>query len=873
MKTAITWKTGPVEGEIKVLNGKLGCLKSAAGSIAGAGFKMPRGGRLEIELAEFTLKRGSFPTIIHVFAKTNSFSFNLRDVGSGCPVYIPEFGVAVTPASDRRSFGEVAGAVAAKSVLSDFQRFENEPEESYANAARYNRDQYCSTWLGIARDMRMFRVGYEENQKYWGRIRPCYHSFLQAIPGMEQSAYMIGFVIGQGASCRPRISRRLEDGVLPILHSAQVEQDMHYNLTLFATLEKEYLGQRNVRGTEWEAGYANTHGNMLAAAEREKLGPLLEAEMRKREQEVVCFVRVEAVNAGRVPRYAWFKAAYPNPQPLPAGGKLPEYKFKDGYKAFMPDGKVLAVQRIDGKPMPEKEMAILVPPGGKTVFDLIIPHSPVSRARAEALMRMDYDKHLEGCRKFWNAKLASAAKISVPEKPIDEGIKAGLLHCDLVTIGREPSGPALATIGWYSPIGTESAPIIQFYDSMGWHKLAERSIQFFLERQQANGFIQNFARYQSETGPLLWTIGEHFRYTGDVKWLRRVMPKIKKAVNYLLEWREKNKKEEFRKKGFYGMVDGKVADPEDYYHQFFLNAGTYIGLKRVAEIAARVDRGYSDRLENECREYRRDIRAGFYFAQARAPVMPLGDGSWAPLMPPWVEYTGGIQLFADGGTCFTHGAFAARGCLVGAMWLVISEVLDPNEIGTTFLLKTNQYPVTLENAALSQPYYSRHDFAHIRRGEVKAFLKAYYNQMTALHDRETYTWWEHYYHASEHKTHEEAWFLMQTRWMLYLEDGDSLRLLGAVPRKWLENGESITLDGVKSYFGPLHLQVNSETEKGIITAEFRCAGKNPPREVFLRLPHPEGVRAAACEGGVYAPSVETVRLSLRGGRAKVTLRF
>ena len=38
------------------------------------------------------------------------------------------------------------------------------------------------------------------------------------------------------------------------------------------------------------------------------------------------------------------------------------------------------------------------------------------------------------------------------------------------------------------------------------------------------------------------------------------------------------------------------------------------------------------------------------------------------------------------------------------------------------------------------------------------------------------------------KTHEEGWFLMQTRWMLYLEDGDRLRLLPGIPRRWLAAG-------------------------------------------------------------------------------------
>ncbi len=60
------------------------------------------------------------------------------------------------------------------------------------------------------------------------------------------------------------------------------------------------------------------------------------------------------------------------------------------------------------------------------------------------------------------------------------------------------------------PDWVELSPIIQFYDSLGFHDIAERAIQFFLNRQREDGFIQSFAGYQLETGPLLWTIGKHF---------------------------------------------------------------------------------------------------------------------------------------------------------------------------------------------------------------------------------------------------------------------------------------------------------------------------------------------------------------------------
>ncbi len=546
--------------------------------------------------------------------------------------------------------------------------------------------------------------------------------------------------------------------------------------------------------------------------------------------------------------------------------------FKNGCSLFSESDKIYAVQRIDGEPMPDEEMAILLPPGGAVVFDLLLPHAPIPMERAEALMKLDFDAHLQKCRAYWQARLDSAGAIEVPEDPINRSIKAGLLHCDLLALGREPDGPVLPTIGWYSPIGTESAPIMQFFDSMGWHDLAERSIQFFLERQRPDGFIQNFARYESETGPLLWTIGEHYRYTRDAVWLKRVLPKIRKAADYLLAWRERNKKEEFRAKGFYGMVNGKVADPNDYYHSFFLNAGTYLGLKRMAEALVEVDPDYASRLADELPAYRADIRAGFYYAQARAPVFPLGDGSWAPFMPPWVEQTGGISLYADGGNWFSHGSFASRSCLTGPLWLIIGEVLEPDELGADFLIKTNQYPVTLDNAALSQPYYCRHDYAHIRRGEVKAFLKTYYNQITALQDREILAFWEHYHHASQYKTHEQAWFMMQTRWMLWREDGDVLRLLSAIPRAWLEDGREIKLRNVKSYFGAISLHVRSELRQNRIVAEVEVAARTPLRAVVLRLPHPEGRRAIACDGGAYDPEQETVTLTGKTGM-RVSLRF
>ncbi len=877
MKIAIEWKNSPGTGRVEVVHGKLGAGRVTAGKgVFKSGrfsFKAGLPGRLELTLEEAQVSPGANATRVSVTAASGDFSFFLRDVTSETPMLIPTRGAAVVPANDRRSYDEVADAVRSRGLLTGLQRIEAEPEETYEAACARNRSQMCPTWLGLSRDMRFFEVGYDAASGYWGYVQPRHHSIGQRIPETGDRIYCLKFLVGPGAACRVDIARRLEEGVLPILRSTQREDGVDYQVTAFATLETRPLTLDALRGSEWDACYPNTGGNMLTEEDRKQLAPLMEKEMRGREEETVLRLRVEAVNRDQVPRYAWFMA----PDVILVGVKK-KAKFTDvgfdgraGFATFQ-SGRAYAVCRLNGRPLPESEAAILLQPGATAVLDLLIPHQPLPRARAQRLAKQDFDAHLSACRAFWKVKLAGGASISVPEPAVDERIRAGLLHCDIAALGREPAGPVLATIGWYAPIGSESAPIIQFFDSMGWHKLAERALEFFLVRQRADGFIQNFAGYQLETGPVLWTLGEHYRYTRNEAWVRRIKPKVLKACEYLLAWRNRNKKPELRGKG-YGLLDGKVADPEDFFHSFMLNGLSYIGITRAAELLARADPAQSRRLAREARAFRADIRTAFAESLAHSPVIPLGDGTWVPAAPPWTECTGPVSLYAEGGQWCTHGAFGARDSLIGPLYLVIAEVLDAREPAADDLLQSQHQLYTASNAGLSQPYYLRHDYAHLARGETKAFLKAFYNQFSALQDRETYTFWEHYHGASQHKTHEEAWFLMQARWMLWLEEGRTLRLLNCIPRKWLEDGKRIELREVASYFGPLSLRVESLLREGRITASIECRSPRKPKEVRIRLPHPEGRRPASVTGGIYEAETETVHVKAFKGRAEVELRF
>ncbi len=723
----------------------------------------------------------------------------------------------------------------------------------------------CPTWLGISRDIRIFEIGTPQDMDM---IIPKMASSPVNIPETSNSGVTYGYMAGRGQSVENNRVRRLEDGVLPILNTVQTDGDIQYSTTTFVTTESSGLDEDNPIGTHYLVADSSSYGHMFTPEQKESMKSLLEEES-KRTEETVLYFRAVAKNKSSVPRYSWFRTL------RPGSGWWEKIKYsydrKTGLSSYSSQ-RVFGVSKLNGNPLPDEEIAVLLQPGEEAVFEFRIPHKPVSGERAMKLASLSFDKKLAECKEFWNQKLQNAASINLPEKRIEEMIRAGLLHLDLITYGKEPDGTLAPSVGVYSPIGTESSPIMQFYMSMGWNDVAKRSLMYFLDKQHEDGMIQNFGGYMVETGAALWSMGEYFRYTHDTSWVREVEPKLLKACEFLFQWREKNKKDNLIGKG-YGMIDGKVADPEDQFHQFMLNGYAYIGISRVAEMLAGIDGTNSLRIRKEAEAWKKDIRVSFFNSMAGSPVVPIGDGTWCPTVPPWTEAKAMRLMYLNPETFMSHGTFTVSDAMLGPLYLVFCEVLDPEEQASRMLLSYHSDLFYQRNAAFSQPYYSRHNWVQLKLGMVKPFLKTYYNTFSALADRETYTFWEHLYKVSVHKTHEEAWFLMETRWMLYMEEGQSLNLLKGIPRKWLENGKRIEVKNAASYFGPVSFSVVSNLGKNNIIATIECDSDRKPEEIKIRIPHPEGKTPSKVTGGIYDKATETVTIKPFGGKAEVRIEF
>lgn len=876
----IEWENFRPKGKVEVKNGELHSIEiiRGTGKVSIDSLSITTNNcRVRVNVSHKPLAYGSNSTIVFLNLNKKSFSFLLRDVVNTYPIYSPYFNVAVFGENDKRTLKNLKKSLSSQELKTKLQVLNELPEVSYEDVSSETRKMSAPTWLGLSRDFRIFELSSSMSDDLMGegfQITPMYAAtptFLSVNGQYKKLNYM--FSVGRGIGVYENIKRSLKGGFLPVLEAEVFDDDIIYYSTTFTALEKS--GPESLIGTDFLVAAKYSAGpNMFSIADESFIESVKEKYVDGQE-ETILIHRTIARNTGKVPRYAWFRS------PNPGNTWYERYGFtfdiENGVSRLSDNGLAFCYSSLNGTPLTSEETAVLLQPGDSVAFEFILPHKPLPIERVVDFQKISFNKKLEEIESYWNSKLSNASKFSIPEKRIDNMLKAGLIHLDLITYGEEPNGVLAPNVGVYSPIGTESAPIIQYYLSLGLNDIAKRALNYFFEKQREDGFMQNFGGYMVETGAVLWTLGEYYRYTKDDEYIIEIKDNINRACDYLIEWRNRNKNQALKGRG-YGMIEGKVADPEDHYHQFMLNGYSYLGLKRSAEILRNIDPDRADYYQQNALDWKKDIIESVFLALSKSPLVPLGDGTWSPTLPPWTEEEGLRLLFQNAKRFWSHGTFTVSDAMLGPLYLVFCEVLKPNDPISKILLEYHSEILFQGNSAFSQPYYSRHNWLQAKLGMVKPFLNTYYTTMSAHADRETYTFWEHMYKVSPHKTHEEAWFLMETRWMLYMENKDTLDLLKVIPRKWMETGKEIKIENASSYFGTLNLSASSTLDslgKGEIIANVSLSrNKNSKlKTMTIRLPHPKELKPTQVIGGQYDSNNETIIIDSFEEKAIVQLKF
>ncbi len=566
-------------------------------------------------------------------------------------------------------------------------------------------------------------------------------------------------------------------------------------------------------------------------------------------EEVVLYHRIILRNTSRTPRLA--VQHFPKLEWRGNRERLRDVSFSLDEQGVSRLGEIaVGLHRINGEIPKSLQPAFLLEAGEEMVLDSVLPHRSDGLTLEAIAAGLNWEARLKEARTFWQQKLPVLPEL--PDAWLNNFWRTGLLHLELSTLG-EQGGPLAAKVGVYSAIGSESIPIIDFYDSLGLHDTARRCLEGFLDLQHPSGRINHFNHYDIETGGFLYQAGQHYAYTRDKHWVARHRDRFCLAADYLLSLRQLNESAP----DCYGLVSGTCADPLEKTTSFMLNAYVGAGLRAVAKMLKAIADPCASYYETEATALVERYCAAFRKSFGSGPVLPSTENRWVPTMAPWVEGIGLQALGLKDERCYTHRTYAAYDALLGPLYGVYTGLIDVESRETGWLLEVNATHFNRQGITESQPYYGRHPEVHLMRGEREAFLNAFYSGIASLADRETFSFWEHLYRVSIHKTHEEAWALMQARRMLWMENGSRLMLLAGIPESWLDDGAKIAFSGV-STFGAFSFRLARKGSE--ISVEWRPDLHEAPSSLCLYLPGVKvddaGVGKLHPKGWIELPGME-----------------
>jgi hypothetical protein len=432
----------------------------------------------------------------------------------------------------------------------------------------------------------------------------------------------------------------------------------------------------------------------------------------------------------------------------------------------------------------------------------------------------------------------------------------------------------------FPPLGCETDRILWALDHLGMHHVARDGMSIWLENQQPDGALSlnSGMEHAHKVGALqlLWVMAEHYRLTGDKQWLQKELPRLKSAVDWIINRRRTTMKEKLTAEEQAAIKAGKWSpyglqpriqmgdgDPAGANYFYMADAFAYRSVKLLAEVIGDVDAKLAADLAAEAEAYRKDILKVVDESLVLSPVLRTRDGCSRFFLPQGFQHLGPCaHALPESVNIFSHcGPYSAD--IVGTSasieaWLQsgLLSIDDPRidghyEILEDLFLRDHPWMCKRKHDYDSekdwfanggwgyQSGWERVPDFYLAKDDVPNFLRSWLNRCAVDMNLSNWTFNEHTTFAANDKSHGNSVFLSNFRRMLVMEIGDTLWLGRATPRAWLEQGKRITVKNSPTYFGTVAYEIVSDTDNGKIAAIVEMPPRKAPKEVFLRFRHPK----------------------------------
>ena len=490
------------------------------------------------------------------------------------------------------------------------------------------------------------------------------------------------------------------------------------------------------------------------------------------------------------------------------------------------------------------EVDVSLPAGGSREFVVKLPSPLVAPPYRERLLKLDYARAREATLRYWSLYLTRGAQFKVPEAAVNELFRANLWHA--LRLPRRHGGQASNTTidlpysnfaydqkGTPWPVNQAVYVDYMLYDLRGYHDLSVEELgAIFRNNQEPGGHVGGYANWGVYTPSMIYAVAQHYLLTGDRAALDTLLPQTLSALDWCLGQAKQAQRNTGPARGLMlAPLNDLTKDARAWaFNQAYLFAGVDLLGRSLTEI--------QHPRAAECRSTARTIREAVELAFNRstttAPLVQLRDHSWTPFVP--CDALTPRRLMET---------WYPTGVDTGALHLSRLKALAPSGSLTTYMLNDHEDNLFFRGWGMAnEPVYNQQGTAYLLRDEVKPAIRAFYSMMACAFSHSVFEPVEHRWGWGQYfgpPSTDGAWFELYRHMLIHERDDDTLLLLQATPRRWLEDGKRIEVAGAPTYFGPVSMSIVSHAGSGEIRASIALSARRRPGVLLVRLRHPQHV--------------------------------
>jgi len=474
-------------------------------------------------------------------------------------------------------------------------------------------------------------------------------------------------------------------------------------------------------------------------------------------------------------------------------------------------------------------------------FIVKLPSPMILPEDRDKLIKLDYTGSRQDTLKFWSDYVSRGAQLRVPEKVVNDLFHANLWHAfrlprrhggqeENVKIDLPYSNFAYDQHGTPWPVNQAVYVDYMIYGLRGYEtKATEELLTIYRNNQQPDGRVAGYANWGVYTPSMIYVTAKNYRLSGDRDQFDRLLPYTLKALDWCLGQIR-------RAQGNQGSATGLIGSPlNDLTGEgvwAFTQAYVYAALEMLGKALEQIGHPRANECLEAAASFRESVERAFAAAAVRSPLVQLRNHTWIPYVP--CEATKSGRLFEQ---------WYPTDVDTGAIHLLRLKVLPFDGALADCLLNDHEDNLYLHGWGMAnEPVYNPQATAYLLRDEPKAVIRAFYSYMacafshSALEPVEHRWGWGQYFGPP---STDGAWFELYRHMLIHELDDDTLLLLQATPRKWLEDGKRIEVERAPTYYGELSMSVESKAGSSQLSAQIKMPNRRSPKQLVVRFRHPQ----------------------------------